>query len=195
MYKSDCIPHVDSIMIRYQLSEYNSCADLMMIISKKHVNLNLRSQYQIGWLPKRSFWKFVPTKMIQILFIILSLSCIALQFTFAANILYLCALPSPSHFVWYPFFTFTCFQKLLPLFSLFCNLETSVNLIYTAFHNFQFSFDFIHRNSALANGLAARGHNVTVVSPDIDKNPPKGVHYIHLEGIYSDEYLALAKNL
>lgn len=57
-------------------------------------------------------------------------------------------------------------------------------------------FDGFHcRNSALANGLAARGHNVTVISPDIDKNAPKGLHYIHLEGIYSDEYIALAKNL
>lgn len=44
---------------------------------------------------------------------------------------------------------------------------------------------FFFRNSALINALAAQGHNVTVISPDIDKKPPKGVHYIHAEGIYS----------
>lgn len=55
--------------------------------------------------------------------------------------------------------------------------------------------NFCCRNSALANGLAARGHNVTVISPDVDENPPNGVHYIHLEGIYTGERIALAKNL
>lgn len=49
------------------------------------------------------------------------------------------------------------------------------------------------RNSALANGLAARGHNVTLLSPDVDKYPPKGVHYIHLEGLYSVEYNGILK--
>lgn len=39
------------------------------------------------------------------------------------------------------------------------------------------------------NGLAGRGHNVTVISVDRDQNPPKGVHYIYLEGIYDDESL------
>lgn len=46
-----------------------------------------------------------------------------------------------------------------------------------------------NRNSALANGLAGRGHNVTVISVDRDSNPPKGVHYILLEGIYDDDSL------
>ncbi|XP_001663064.2 UDP-glucuronosyltransferase 2B18-like [Aedes aegypti] len=40
----------------------------------------------------------------------------------------------------------------------------------------------------LMNGLAERGHNVTVVSPDIEKNPPKNVTYIHLENIYDEMY-------
>lgn len=39
------------------------------------------------------------------------------------------------------------------------------------------------------NGLGGRGHNLTVVSVDRDANPPKGVHYIYLEGIYEDEGL------
>ncbi|XP_062550934.1 UDP-glucosyltransferase 2-like [Armigeres subalbatus] len=40
----------------------------------------------------------------------------------------------------------------------------------------------------LMNGLAARGHNVTVVSPDVEKKPPKNVTYIHLENIYDEMY-------
>ncbi|KAG5685003.1 hypothetical protein PVAND_014206 [Polypedilum vanderplanki] len=39
-------------------------------------------------------------------------------------------------------------------------------------------------NSALARALAERGHNVTFVSADLDKNPPKNLHYIHLEKQY-----------
>lgn len=41
----------------------------------------------------------------------------------------------------------------------------------------------------MANNLAANGHNVTVISVDRDKNPPQGVHYIYLEGIYDEENL------
>lgn len=44
------------------------------------------------------------------------------------------------------------------------------------------------RNKAFANELAARGHNVTIISPDEEKNPPKNTHYIHIEGLYSDLY-------
>lgn len=39
-----------------------------------------------------------------------------------------------------------------------------------------------------ANGLAARGHNVTVISLDRDENPPNGVHYIQTEGLYDGIY-------
>lgn len=41
---------------------------------------------------------------------------------------------------------------------------------------------------ALATGLGARGHNVTVVSPDVDKIPPKNVHFVHLEQVYAHYY-------
>lgn len=44
----------------------------------------------------------------------------------------------------------------------------------------------LNRNSAFANGLAARGHNLTVLSADRDKDPPSGVHYIQMEGLYNE---------
>jgi glucuronosyltransferase len=43
-------------------------------------------------------------------------------------------------------------------------------------------------NKALAEGLAQNGHNLTIVSPDVEKTPPPNVHYIHLEQIYSHYY-------
>lgn len=39
------------------------------------------------------------------------------------------------------------------------------------------------RNGAIANALAARGHNITMITPVIDRNPPVGVHYIHIENL------------
>lgn len=45
---------------------------------------------------------------------------------------------------------------------------------------------FSHRNSALTNELAKRGHNITIISPDYDMNPPAGVHYIIIENQYED---------
>lgn len=45
------------------------------------------------------------------------------------------------------------------------------------------------------NALAARGHNVTVLSCEPEKNPPPNVHYILLEGvrdyIYGEEHTDL----
>ena len=41
---------------------------------------------------------------------------------------------------------------------------------------------------ALVNGLAAKGHNVTVLSTDVDPKAPKNVHYVHLEGVYDFMY-------
>lgn len=38
--------------------------------------------------------------------------------------------------------------------------------------------------------LAARGHNVTAVSGDIDKEPTPNLHYIHLEKMYDTLYAA-----
>lgn len=40
----------------------------------------------------------------------------------------------------------------------------------------------------LATALAAQGHNITVVSPDIEKKPPKNLTYVHLETLYSKMY-------
>lgn len=42
----------------------------------------------------------------------------------------------------------------------------------------------IRRNSALTNALAAIGHNVTVISVDIDRKPPANVHYLLMDGVY-----------
>lgn len=62
----------------------------------------------------------------------------------------------------------------------------------------QFRFflkNIFNRNSAFANGLAAHGHNVTVISADRDKNPPNGVHYIQMEGLYTNGlYDEIVKN-
>lgn len=44
------------------------------------------------------------------------------------------------------------------------------------------------------NGLAARGHNVTVISLDRDENPPNGVHYILAEGLYNGIYEEFIKS-
>lgn len=45
-----------------------------------------------------------------------------------------------------------------------------------------------NRNSALVNALAARGHNMTVLSVNKDPKPPKNVHYILMEGVYDYMY-------
>lgn len=41
--------------------------------------------------------------------------------------------------------------------------------------------------------MAKRGHNVTVLSPDYDKNPPPGVHYIWIEDQYTEEHREFIK--
>lgn len=46
----------------------------------------------------------------------------------------------------------------------------------------------IFRNSALVNALAEKGHNLTILSVDTDPDPPKNVHYIHMEGVYDYMY-------
>ena len=43
-------------------------------------------------------------------------------------------------------------------------------------------------NKALVEGLAARGHNITFVSPDVDKKPAPNVNFVHLEEVYSHYY-------
>lgn len=51
-------------------------------------------------------------------------------------------------------------------------------------------------NRAIINGLANRGHNVTVASADLDPKPPKNVHYYHLEEAYPllEKTFALAED-
>lgn len=46
----------------------------------------------------------------------------------------------------------------------------------------------ISRNSVLVNALAARGHNVTIISTNIDPKAPTNVSYIHLDGVYEYMY-------
>lgn len=58
-----------------------------------------------------------------------------------------------------------------------------------------FKLCLINRNSAFINGLAAHGHNITVLSPDKDKNAPTGVHYIVMEGLYNDAYHQIVNSM
>ena len=37
-------------------------------------------------------------------------------------------------------------------------------------------------------GLAARGHNITCISPDIETKQIPNMHYIHLENVYDYLY-------
>lgn len=48
---------------------------------------------------------------------------------------------------------------------------------------------------ALVNALAARGHNVTVLSTDVDPNAPPNVTYVHMEGVYDLFYKEHDTNL
>uniref|UniRef100_A0A8D8GWC6 (northern house mosquito) hypothetical protein n=1 Tax=Culex pipiens TaxID=7175 RepID=A0A8D8GWC6_CULPI len=43
-------------------------------------------------------------------------------------------------------------------------------------------------NRAIVDALAAKGHNLTVVSPDVEKNTVENVHYIELEETYPELY-------
>ncbi|XP_055604627.1 UDP-glucosyltransferase 2-like [Uranotaenia lowii] len=47
----------------------------------------------------------------------------------------------------------------------------------------------------LAHSLALKGHNVTVLCPDIERKPPTNVSYIHLENLYSAFYNSSQPNL
>lgn len=42
-------------------------------------------------------------------------------------------------------------------------------------------------NRQVIEGLAARGHNLTVLAPDFDANPPTNVTYFELSEIYQSE--------
>lgn len=43
-------------------------------------------------------------------------------------------------------------------------------------------------NRALADGLAIRGHNITIASVDEDKNPHPNIHYVYMESAYNMSY-------
>lgn len=86
-----------------------------------------------------------------------------------ANILFLATVTSPSHHFWK-----IKFKK-----KDFCSFS---NLIFLTF-----------RLSTLSYALAARGHNITYLSPDKDKNVVKNMHFIQLEGLYEGAYLELVK--
>lgn len=53
----------------------------------------------------------------------------------------------------------------------------------------------MHRNGAIIRELARRGHNITVISPDIDKNPTPGVHFILIENQYTEENREFVKQM
>ena len=71
------------------------------------------------------------------------------------------------------------------------NLSTFNQVFFTLLTLF---IRLLNRNRVLTNGLAARGHNLTVISGDLDKNPPNGVHYIHMDGLYSEFYNEVVKS-
>lgn len=54
---------------------------------------------------------------------------------------------------------------------------------------------FVTRNRNIIHALAERGHNVTAISPDAEKSPPSGVHYMQIDGLYGDSYKSLVKSL
>uniref|UniRef100_A0A182NJS7 UDP-glucuronosyltransferase n=1 Tax=Anopheles dirus TaxID=7168 RepID=A0A182NJS7_9DIPT len=43
-------------------------------------------------------------------------------------------------------------------------------------------------NRAIMEALARNGHNLTILSADVEKNQPPNVHYVHLEEIYPTLY-------
>lgn len=47
---------------------------------------------------------------------------------------------------------------------------------------------FYLRNRAIAHELASKGHNVTIISADVEKNTPQNVHYVELEQTYPELY-------
>lgn len=61
--------------------------------------------------------------------------------------------------------------------------------------NIQHAFIYCHRHVALVNALAERGHNVTVLSTNVDPRPPHNVTYVHMEGVYDLFYKEHDTNL
>lgn len=82
-------------------------------------------------------------------------------------------------------------SKLFPSVLLFIiSPVQSVNILYLAgvacpSHHFW--------NGVLINGLAAKGHNVTILSADVEPNT-NNTHYIHLDNLYPTYFDAESKD-
>lgn len=98
----------------------------------------------------------------------LSYVCILFSFIIfganGANILFLGALPSPSHDFWY-----VKLSKFTEKTSLLSQYQSCG-----------------HRNNAINKALALRNHNVTVLSPGIENTPLNGLHFIQIENLYGE---------
>ncbi|XP_055315318.1 UDP-glycosyltransferase UGT5-like [Sitodiplosis mosellana] len=73
------------------------------------------------------------------------------------------------------------FKFIFVLVLLYVPISFSSNILYLSIlpsHSHHFW------NSAISNELAKRGHNITIVSPDAEIDPPAGVNYIILENQY-----------
>lgn len=72
-------------------------------------------------------------------------------------------------------------------------MSKAIATCYILNRNFWLICEFFNRNRAIYNELAIRGHNITVLSPDSDKHPPSGVHYILIENQYNTHRDAILK--
>lgn len=91
-------------------------------------------------------------------------TCYLTFFVNAANILLLEQIPSPSHHVWY-------------------------EQIFIAPQTDALNFHSIPRLKNVVTALAARGHNVTSLSPD-EEPSSESIHYIHMDKVYETLYSA-----
>lgn len=57
-----------------------------------------------------------------------------------------------------------------------------VSVDFVSYHNIILSC--YCRSRAVLNALAKNGHNITAISPDIDRSPPPEVHYIQIKGTH-----------
>lgn len=86
----------------------------------------------------------------------------------ASNILILTGLPSHSHHIWYVLWNYY-----------YSHLKLQLNLIYSAQSS---------RNRALFSVLPARGHNITVLSADVEPVNVPNWTYLRMENVYDTVY-------